>query len=673
MSDRALYPSSPMMVAEGASLAQQLLRGVTDEGVSDALGFREEAFAMGPPVVAATPLPTDWRSTISQAGYDFIVRWETGGKAYYEQVIKGRPVWPGYASGITIGCGWDLGYHTLADFQAQWGPKLAPADFERLKTVIGFKTVEPDRDTKVQQAQALVRSFSDIVVPWDVAIDQFDNVKYPEIIRQLYAALDHLDRIHPHCRGALLSLTFNRGPAFAAPGPRFSEMRDIAAAMRSGQIDDFRRIPDLFRSMKRIWGPTSSLSDRREGEAKLFESGLSEMALVAQVAGHAAAHADIMVTAAAAGPRETMADVSGPQTDIADETELADVVAQDQIVLGAPITENSVIWNPKDDEQPDYRHLDTSLARTSFDLTGDDLDALIKANEFAPLPGKMVFALRGASLGGVAKREGVSSVPITDQRPDHRNFRCVIGVYDPTTKLMSAYQASTVPNAHYVFTCFQMFKNGTPIGSLTGNILPTGCYTYTVGTHHAGGPGEIPTVLRLAQTADSASNAVVLRSVNDVIYDRTDRFVTTAPADNIHPCQRAHGGFSSAGCLTLPGMFTGGQHTGIWADFRAALAIGPNGTQYSAMLLTGLDAALAVQVRLGHRQPAEITRLRHGSVSTRVTALQTVLGLSSPNTTMGPATRQALVARQANKLGWADGIYSPEMDQLLGLTIYATS
>jgi hypothetical protein len=100
----------------------------------------------------------------------------------------------------------------------------------------------------------------------------------------------------------------------------------------------------------------------------------------------------------------------------------------------------SVRWNPKDDEQPDYRHLDTSLAGTTFELSPEDLEALIAANEFEALSGKMVFALRGASLGGMAKRENVSTVLVTDQRPDHRDFRCIIGVYDRTRRTLSAYQ-----------------------------------------------------------------------------------------------------------------------------------------------------------------------------------------------------------------------------------------
>src|SRR5262249_48844367 len=151
------------------------------------------------------------------------------------------------------------------------------------------RTVEPNRDAKVAQARSLVHSLSDIVVPWAVAIDQFDNVKYPALIRQLYQALNNLDRVHPHCRAALLSLTFNRGAAFSMSGPRFAEMRDIGGAIRSRTPDDFARIPELIRSMKRIWGPSSSLSQRREGEARLFEAGLGEMRLATRVAAHAAA------------------------------------------------------------------------------------------------------------------------------------------------------------------------------------------------------------------------------------------------------------------------------------------------------------------------------------------------------------------------------------------------
>src|SRR6185436_1567878 len=98
------------------------------------------------------------------SAYEFIVRWETGGKAYYEQVIKGQPIWPGYASGITIGCGFDLGYHDLEDFTSQWASRISASDSQRLTPTIGFKTVEPNRAAKVARARALVHSLSDITV-----------------------------------------------------------------------------------------------------------------------------------------------------------------------------------------------------------------------------------------------------------------------------------------------------------------------------------------------------------------------------------------------------------------------------------------------------------------------------------------------------------------------------
>lgn len=441
--------------------------------------------------------------------------------------------------------------------------------------------------------------------------------------------------------------------------------------MRSGQPDDFARIPALIRSMKRIWGPSSSLAQRREGEAVLFESGLKEMQLAAQVAAHATTPPALESAASSA---EALADLDLPQTDDADPAEVASILA-DEMLEAAGLTVASVKWNDKDDEQPDYRHLDTSFTGSTVDLHPEDLDLLIKANEFSPLDGKLVFALRGASLGGVAKRENSAFVTITDQRPDHRVPRCVIGVYDRAAKTLSAYQASTVPNAAYVFRCYQMAKAGTPIAGLTGNILPTGCYTYTVGPHHPGTSREIPTVLRLSQTVSGASAVVVLRSINDVIYDRFDRFVTATPADNIHPAQMAPS-FSSAGCLTIPGFYANGRHTGSWADFRAALGLGPgsNGTQYSVMLLTGLDAALAAQIRGGVGNMAQISRLRHGSTGPKVAALQRALHLPvEARAQIGPSTRQALVALQVAKLDYADGIYGPAMDERLGLNIYASA
>ena len=649
------------------TLLDQLLERVTDGTIEEAMGYREDP---APPStntgdLESTQLPAKPRDCISRTAYDLIVRFETGGRPYYERVVKGRPVWPGFQSGITIGCGYDLGYHKLADFQADWGSRLPKADFDRLTKALGFRTTEPGRAPKVIQAKALAQSLSDIVVPWDLAIEQFDRAKFPAYIKELYRALDNLDRLHPHCQGALLSLVFNRGAQFATAGERYTEMRTIGELMRDGSSESIRQIPDQLRAMKRVWGDKSALAERRESEAKLFEAGLGEMRLLEGISSEAK-----LETVDDLPSAEIHDDVDAEQTDIADEAELEAILNSGLEASGVSV--EAVQWCKVDDEQPDYRHLDTRLAGKTFEFTPDDLTTLIAANAFQLVAGKVIFALRGARLVGAAKRENVSSITVTDQRPDHRDFRCIIGFYDPSTRRLWAYQASTVPNAGYVFQCFSEFSAGKPIDNLKGNILLTGCYTMTVGTHRRGTPGEIPTVLRLSKTSDSASLAVVLRSLGDVIYDRHDCFHRAIPANNIHPGQRAQG-FSSAGCLTFPGRYANGQHTGSWGDFRSALGIDNNsdGRQFSLVLLTGLDAAMAWNVRVAGANKAALARLRTGSKSDVVGKLQAALRLPPDSSQIfGPVTRHYLIYLQHEKLGWADGIYSAAMDQQLGLNVW---
>jgi hypothetical protein len=661
---------------DDVTLIDQILERITDRMVEETFGYREDLplslRESQSTELESTQLPANPRDAISQTGHDFIVRWETGGQSYYERVTKGRPEWPAFSSGITIGCGFDLGYHRLQDFQAQWNSRLAKADFDRLAQTIGFRTVEPNRSQKILQAKALVRSLSDIVVPWDTAIEQFDNSNFPNLIAQLYAALNNVDKLHPHCRGALLSLVFNRGAGgFKLAGDRFTEMRAISDLMTNGTPDSFHKIPGQLRSMKRIWGAASSLAERREGEAQLFEAGLKEAGLLESVS---VASKSTLESIGATPPSEVHEAVQAEMTDNADEAEQEAILGASELE-SAGFTADSVRWNPVDDDQPDYRNLDTRLMGTTFELTPDDLDSLISANAFKPLAGKCILGLRGARLASGAKSENAASITVTDQRPNHRDFRCLLVVYDPDARRLWAYQASTVPNAAYVYKCYSDSRAGVSVENLTGNILLTGCYTMTVGTHRKGTRGEIPTVLRLSTSSSGASPVVVLRSLLDVTYDRFDRFQIATPADNIHPGQLSQG-FSSAGCITLPGRYANGQHTGIWADFRAGLGIDArsDGRQFSLVLLTGLDAAMAANVRVSRQTGSTLTRLRFGSKGDAVARLQSALGLAPDSSQLiGPATRNALIKRQIEQLGWADGIYSPAMDELLGLKVWGSA
>jgi hypothetical protein len=441
--------------------------------------------------------------------------------------------------------------------------------------------------------------------------------------------------------------------------------------MTTGTREAFETIPAQLRSMKRIWGQSSSLAKRREGEAKLFEAGIEETGLLESLVALGETETTLEVAGQLQEQHEAVEDAV---TDEADEDEIAEILEGATLEAAGPRV-SDVRWNPKDDEQPDYRHLDRRLADSTAEITPDDLDMLVEANSFTPIQGKMVFALRGADLFGAAKRENVSSITITDRRPDHRTFRCIIGAYDPGARRLWAYQASTVPNAAYVFKCYSQHRAGRPIEKLSGNILPTGCYTVTVGTHRKNKRGEIPGVLRLSTTSTGASRMVILRSLYDLTYDRFDAFPAHTPGDNVHPGQLRKG-FSSAGCLTLPGFYSGGRHTGAWKDFRVALGFddNPDGKQFSMMLLTGLDAILASNARQTGEGSSELLRLRHGSRGACVVRLQTALGLApDASQLIGPVTRKALVDTQAVKLGWSDGIYSPAMDSLLGFDIFAVS
>lgn len=639
---------------------------ITRTDLDEILGYREEFAPTPDGDTEATPLDAVWPDLISTRAYEFIVGWETGGRAYYEQVIKARPVWPEYSSGITIGCGYDLGYHTASQFEADWQGRIAKASIDRLRPTIGFKTVEPDRAWKVVKARELVASLRDVSIPWDAAIRQFDESKMPKLISDLYRTLDNLDRLHPHARGALLSLVFNRGTGgFRSSRDRFRELVEIRLLMASGQSQDFAEIPGCLRAMTRIWGDQSSLAKRRRQEAELFEAGLAESRLT-----------ESLVALSSQPRQETPENLVEDHEDGPDPTDVTGDI--DFGFLEAPaLNVGDVRWNASDDDQPDYRHVAKPGAQPEFDLTAEDLEALIRFNAFSPLPGRVVFALRGARIVGADKREGVMSVTLADQRPDHRDFRCVIGVLDRGTGSIWAYKASTVPEAKALVTCVMRAQQGA---ELSGNILATGCYTYTVGTHRANTSGEIRGVLRLSRTASGASRVIVLRSPSDLVYDRRDFWHDCTPADNIHPGLR-NSGFSSLGCLTLPGGYerSSRTHTGLWADFRVALGMGAvfapsdDGRQFSVVLLTGLEAALASRLRQTGQSGArrDMMRLRFGSKGPAVARLQEQLGLQ-PDTSqlIGPVTLGALIAVQQRRLGWADGILSPEMEAELGLSVF---
>lgn len=201
---------------------------------------------------------------ISRRSFDLIVNEEVSGEAAYNKRYR-HPEWPGEQSGVTIGIGYDVGQASRQQFIADWQGKIPAPMVNALAKTCGIT------GAAAKQPTVSLRSVVDI--PWDVALDVFSNHDVPRYLAMMRRALPGVERLSPDCQGVLLSITFNRGASFGLAGPRYAEMRDIKACVKSG---DLARIPGLIRSMKRLWPATSGLRGRRDREAALFEQGLAD-------------------------------------------------------------------------------------------------------------------------------------------------------------------------------------------------------------------------------------------------------------------------------------------------------------------------------------------------------------------------------------------------------------
>jgi hypothetical protein len=206
---------------------------------------------------------------ISRESFDLIVDEEVSGQETYEKKYV-HPEKPGGQSGVTIGIGYDCGYYSPATIRNDWEGKIPHTMVEALATqAAGLKG-----DAALAPCNRL-RGL--VTVPWDAAIDVFSNVSIPKYMAATSRGLPNYDDLPPDCKGALLSLVYNRGASFQQAGDRYSEMRAIRAAMIAGKLNS---IPGLFRSMARLWTAKSvrGVALRREHEARLFEQGLKTIA-----------------------------------------------------------------------------------------------------------------------------------------------------------------------------------------------------------------------------------------------------------------------------------------------------------------------------------------------------------------------------------------------------------
>ena len=166
--------------------------------------------------------------------------------------------WPGGASGITIGRGYDLGYEP---FSEDWQGRLEPPLFAALLPAVGLKG---------RQAAAYAPRLRGVHVPECVADDVFATLTLPKYATQTEAVFPGASALGPDAFGALVSLVYNRGTLIDRSDRR-KEMLELHRMFSHGAVS----LPDvaaLVESQKRLWpnkGP-NSLYARRVAEAKLI-------------------------------------------------------------------------------------------------------------------------------------------------------------------------------------------------------------------------------------------------------------------------------------------------------------------------------------------------------------------------------------------------------------------
>jgi len=190
----------------------------------------------------------------------FISREEVGSRRFYDTQCT-RPTWPGGASGVTIGVGYDLGYQDT--FDADWAGFLTPAQMSLLRPWLGVKA---------EAAKAGPAQLTGISIPWAAAWAAFIHRTLPQQVANTRHAFARSGELPKLCLGAIVSLVYNRGTSFGGSDPdKRREMRDIRDALAAGRVAD---VPAALRAMKRLWPEGNGLRDRREHEAQLFEEGL---------------------------------------------------------------------------------------------------------------------------------------------------------------------------------------------------------------------------------------------------------------------------------------------------------------------------------------------------------------------------------------------------------------
>ena len=330
---------------------------------------------------------------------------------------------------------------------------------------------------------------------------------------------------------------------------------------------------------------------------------------------------------------------------------------------------------PPDAEAIDYAHLPERNAQRSFLLNDAVLRRVVASHSYARLVTNQPLVLvgvRGARRAQPPALEPVyeNAIELVEERPDHFDHKCLLVVWDTAAKKVWATAASTAPHVAYLFA-----QREASTFAHEANMMPTGLYRYSVGTHRNATSSCQPGAFR----PDNKAFAV-LRCIADGTITMSRRqywdMRATNHGDNIHAgtfSSRAdRPKFWSAGCQVIPGFYSDGNTVprGDWARFRVAAGLGKtpvitkrreiapgrfdvatseDGRKFSYVLTTGRDVLLA-----GENQSPRT--LRFGSSGATVKALQAALGVptAEQDGIFGLGLQKLLLASGTTKTPIAD-------------------
>lgn len=199
--------------------------------------------------------PAQQHVPVCTAAIDLVIHFEIGSPAYYLQRLQ-RPIWPGAASGVTLGIGYDLGHQIPTIIRQDWRRHPHVDELPSASGVTG------------ERAKPLAQAMRHIHTPLAMASETFAESTVPRYWQMTRRAFPGVDELSPCARGALLSVVYNRGSAMA--GAKRIEMRTIRD--RCVPMRDQACIAEQIRAMSRLWRGTSidaGMTRRREAEADL--------------------------------------------------------------------------------------------------------------------------------------------------------------------------------------------------------------------------------------------------------------------------------------------------------------------------------------------------------------------------------------------------------------------